>query len=143
MQPEIDYIPDDEVLDEILSSSPDEPLETDTPEKAEAAEPEPEKVEEAEEVEIDYELKIPMPDGKEAISLGDMKDKVTQLERTEAQYIERENAILREQQVLTEAIQAAGGNVPPELKQQMDAQMMQHQERQHELMLQSMPEMAD
>ena len=145
-QPGTDYMPDEAVLDEILSSSPDEPLE-EIPEKEEAAELEPEKAEEVEEeapeVEIDYDLKIPMPDGKDAITLGEMKDKVTQLERTEAQYIERENAILREQQTLTAAIQAAGGNVPPELKQQMDAQMMQYQEQQHQLMLQTMPEMAD
>lgn len=147
-------------IDALLSGSPGEPDEngfmqedeTEQPEKAQVPEPdreeeEPEEAaqeatEEAQQPDIDYDLEIPMPDGREAMTLGQMKDKVNELERTESQMIERENALLRERQEL-DKVMAAVGEIPPELRQQADAMNQQHLQQERGKMLEAIPEWSD
>ena len=114
----------------------EEPDETEiTPETA---------VDEATEPDIDYELEIPMPDGRDAMKLGELKDKVVELSRTEQQLIERENAIMRERDELTAIMQQVKPEeIPPQVQQKMAEHQAQHLQREHEAMIAAIPEMAE
>lgn len=94
------------------------------------------------EAEIDYDLEIPMPDGREPMRLGELKDKVTELERTEAQMIERENALMRQQDEVNQLLSAAG-QLPPELAQQAEQRLQQTLAKEREAMMQAIPEWSD
>jgi hypothetical protein len=124
-------------------------------EQPEAVEKEPEleaAPEEAEEIEgespeagdespvIDYDLEIPMPEGRDALTVGQLKDAVVQAEREAQSIIESQNEIMRERDQLRSLIQAAQGNVPPEVQQAMQSQMRDHLEREHQAMLTAIPE---
>mgnify|MGYP001823335854 CR=1 FL=1 len=91
---------------------------------------------------IDYDLEIPMPDGREAMTLGQMKDRVTELERTDAQMIERENALMRQQDELNQLLQAAG-QLPPELTQKAAERLEQTLATERQAMMQAIPEWSD
>ena len=146
-----EFRPSDDVMDQLDSLVLDEPEEPNSPEK-EAAEPEagrePEEPEEVQaepekaEVEIDYELVIPMPDGRDSMTLGQMKDRVNELERTDQQLIERENALMRQQAELTEAMEQMGG-IPPALQQQAAQRNEQRLRQEHDLMLKAIPEWSE
>ena len=91
-----------------------------------------------------YDLEIPMPDGREAMKLGELKDKVVELSRTEQQLIERENAIMRERDELTAIMQQVKPEeIPPQVQQKMAEHQTQHLQREHEAMLAAIPEMAE
>lgn len=124
----------------------------DEPETAQEAEPEVEETQEQEAAEpdeetqsesIDYTAEIPMPDGGDAISLGDLKDRYVEYQRKEASFIERENELMRQRDVLSSAMQSGKVEMTPELQQQMAEQQQQHLAREHEAMLAALPEMAD
>lgn len=125
--PEKDAVeePERELEEPEASGSPDEPVAEEEPESS-----------------IDYELEIPMPDGRESMKLGELKDKVTELERTEAQIIERENAMMRQQDELNQLMNAAG-QLPPELQQQAQERMQQTLEKEREALVRAIPEWSD
>lgn len=103
---------------------------------------EPLAAEEPGESSIDYDLEIPMPDGQEPIKLGELKDKVTRLERSESQMIERENALMRQQDEVNQLLQAAG-QLPPALREQAAQRMEQTLASERDAMLQAIPEWSD
>ena len=117
------------------ASEPELERELDEPEQAVEVEAEPE----MEGPEIDYDLEIPMPDGREPMTLGQMKDRVNQLERTDQQMIERENALMRQQDELAEVMQQMGG-IPPGLQEQAAQRNQQRLQHEHERMLEAIPE---
>jgi hypothetical protein len=129
---------DPEPVDESPALEPDE-VEILDDEPAIESEAEPEE----ENSSIDYDLEIPMPGGGDTIKLGALKDRVVELERGESAMIDRENDLLRKTQEFSEALQAAGGEIPQELKQRMSKQMEVHLEREHDLMMQAIPEWKD
>lgn len=92
---------------------------------------------------IDYDQEVPMPDGREATTLGALKDRVIELERTEEQIINRENDLMKRSDELTQALQLAGGELPPELKQQMQALQHTHLQRESDAMFESIPAWKD
>ena len=146
---------------ELLGETPENEAETKDPEpearESEQAEGEPESDDgeqpgaeneqegESPEAEtaIDYEQLIPMPGGDEPMKLGELKDLAMKAKHSEAQLIERENAIMRDQDKLRELIAANGGEVPPEVQTQMREQLQQHLQREHNAMLEAIPEWKD
>lgn len=91
---------------------------------------------------IDYDLDIPMPDGRESMSLGAMKDRVTELERSESQMIERENNLMRQQDEINMLMNQVG-ELPPELRQQASQKQQQHMAKERDAMLKAIPEWSD
>jgi len=128
----------DEQIEALVSTEPEPDAQANTDTSEETDEPG-----EEEPPEIDYEQSIPMPDGREPMSLSSLKDRVIELERTEDKTIERENEIMRQSDQLANALQMAGGEIPPQLKQQMQTQQAAHLEREHGLMMQAIPEWKD
>ena len=104
-----------------------------------AEEGEDESPEQAETPDIDYDMLVPMPGGEEPMKLGELKDMAVNARRNETEMVERENSIMRERDELRQMIQAVG-EVPPEVKQNMQKRMQHHLEREHEAMLEAIPE---
>jgi len=142
-----------EAIDALIAAPPTEP-ETDPGDDMGAEEtedleaedaPEDEEVEEPEETqepEIDYELMIPMADGRDAMKLGDLKDAVNDLERGKQDVDTQRMAQIKQETELNQYIAQAGITVPPEFQKYMAEKQEQHLQTQHELMLQMVPEMA-
>jgi len=112
-------------------------------EEPEGSPDEPLAAEEPEESSIDYDLEIPMPDGREAMTLGQMKDRVTELERTELQYQDRENDLARRQDEFAQIAAQSGVEINPQARQRMDQLMQDHLHHEHKAMIDSMPEVSD
>lgn len=92
---------------------------------------------------IDYDMLIPMSDGREAIKLGDMKDMVNGLEREKQDVDSQRMAVLAQETELNQYMQAVGVQVPPEFQQYMAKKQGEYLEGQHQLMLKMMPEVTD
>lgn len=138
------------VPDEKAESEPDHAESENEPDGLEAQagdasdDPEEETAEEEPENEhIDYNQSIPMPDGREAMSLGALKDRVIELERTEESQISRENDLMKRSDELSNAIQASGVEITPELSQRMAVQQQAHLERESKAMFNAMPTWRD
>ena len=157
---ELDIPVTDELFDQIDNAFYDETgqqdkIATEQPEKAQAA-PEPDRSGEQGEIEevaeiaadepveakIDYKMEIPMPDGRDALTLGELKDKVVELDRTEQQLIDRENAVMRERDELASVLSQVG-EIPPDVQQKMAKHQEMHLQREHDAMLAAIPEMAE
>ena len=139
---------DDEVVDQIEALIAGQDEEPDTPEKVEAVEPEetqePEEVEVEEEgPDIDYDLEIPMADGRDAMSISALKDAVTGAERGKADFEKARMKLIADEEQFNQYVAQSGVEIPQEFKQHIQKQQGEHLEHQHQLMLKMMPELAD
>jgi hypothetical protein len=115
-----------------------------TPEReaTEDAEVEGENPEEAAELpSIDYALEVPMSDGTK-VTLSELKDSYQSLNTKTDALLTRENEVMARISEAQELLSLVG-NIPQEYVQQAREQQRQHLMREHELMVQVMPEMAD
>jgi len=118
----------------------DELLDPSTPEKEAVEDATADEVE-TPEPGIDYTLEVPMTDGTK-LSLGALKDHYQDYAAKVEALVTRENetmAKINESQELLALV----GNVPQHLQAKIKQDQQQYLERQHEMMLQVMPEMAD
>lgn len=96
----------------------------------------------AEKPDIDYDLEIPMPDGREPMKLGELKDKIVENERTRSELDAARADIMQEKQLMAQ-FAAQVGEIPPALREQMGQKHQQYLEQQHQMMLQAIPEWKD
>jgi len=122
-------------------SKPDQELETE--EELDADQETEEETEEENVPNIDYDQEIPMPDGREAVTLGALKDRVIELERTEEHIINRENDLMTQARELKHSIELAGGEIPLQLKEQMQARQQAHLQRENDAMFEAIPAWKD
>lgn len=139
---------DDSTMDEIDALLAGEPAkETEQPEKVEAVEPEetqePEEEVEQEVDEIDYDLSVPMSDGRDPMKLGEMKDAINNYERDKASVESQRMDQIRQETELNQYMRQANIAVPKEFTEYMAKQQADHLERQHQLMMKMMPELQD
>ena len=125
-------------------TAPPEAEEPQEGEHVEAAEMEPEGEEnpadEEPAAEIDYDQIVPMPDGRDPIKLGELKDKLVDYERKDAELIERENRIMA-QQAEVQQLMAAQGEIPPAMREEAGKRQAAYIQQQHQLMVEAIPEM--
>ena len=89
---------------------------------------------------IDYAQEIPLANG-EKLTLGALKDHYQESAQREVAMIERENAVMTQRQELEDMAQYL--NLPPEVKQQIAQQQIEHLRAQHGQMLAAIPEWKD
>lgn len=104
-------------------------------EEAEQAEPEAEQPEG-----VDYKQSIPLSDGTK-ITLGELKDHYQAHASNLAALIERENQVMAKHSELQEMAQYL--QLPPEVRERIEAQQRQHLQAQHGLMIGAIPEWKD
>lgn len=92
---------------------------------------------------VDYEQVIPMPDGREPMKLGEVKDRLVEYERREATIQDRESALNREQRVLREALEAMGGEIPPQVREHLEQRHDQWVAQEQALLFEQHPELKD
>ncbi|MGI9308549.1 MAG: hypothetical protein ACR2P6_04755 [Gammaproteobacteria bacterium] len=119
------------------SSSPDEPL----PEQDEAPEPEPGA--------IDYDMEVPMPDGAESVTIGQLKDHYQQhgelqqeRDSWEDQRSQQQGELMATRQQLLDLANLMG-DIKPEVVEHIQGMQAQEQEQQAALLLQVFPEWTD
>lgn len=154
--------PQDNTLSEIseLINPPEMPDSPETEQPAEAAQevqPEPDEVAETpEDTEpeqeapaIDYDLEVPMPDGGESQTIGQLKDFFQQHQEWQQERDDwadtrtsQENELLVARQQIVELSQLMG-EVKPEVIQALAAQQQARIEQQRNLMMQSIPDWQD
>ena len=84
-----------------------------------------------------------MPDGRDAMSIGDMKDAITTLERDKQQSEELRMAMVKQETELNQYMAQSGIEVPQDFARHMQAKQSEYLETQHTLMMKMMPEMAE
>lgn len=89
---------------------------------------------------VDYAQEIPLANG-EKLTLGELKDHYQASAQREVEMIERENKVMAQRQDLENMSQYL--NLPPEVKQAIAQQQLEHLQAQHGLMLAAIPEWKD
>lgn len=90
---------------------------------------------------IDYDQEIPMPDGKEPVKLGKLKDAFVEQERTMNQLQSQQNEIMVQRKNLSDLVNAIGlQNLSPQVQQQIQQFKVVNSMRENELMLAAIPE---
>ena len=89
---------------------------------------------------VDYAQEIPLANG-EKLTLGALKDHYQESAQREVAMIERENRVMQQSQELQEM--AGYLNLPPEAKERIAQQQLQHLQAQHGAMLEAIPEWKD
>lgn len=110
------------------------------PEQAELEESE-QKAEDSEKSGIDYDQKIPMPNG-ESVSIGELKDAWQQQTDKTLEFIERENALKSEMSLLHSVAESLEG-LPAEQKQQLIESRKAEVDRENKLVMQVIPEWSN
>ena len=130
------------IKDAEAANTEPEPESEDIPEKDEADELEGD-LETEEDVSIDYDLSIPQADGRDAMTIGEMKDSINQYEREKGNIESQRMDLIKQETELNQYMQHMGVQVPPEFHKHMAKQQEQYLEGQHKQMLKMMPEVKD
>lgn len=89
---------------------------------------------------VDYKQEIPLSDGTK-VTLGELKDHYQAHAANLAALIDRENQVMQRHSELQEMAQYL--QLPPEVKQQIEAQQRDYLQAQHGLMIGAIPEWKD
>jgi len=89
---------------------------------------------------VDYALEVPMTDGTK-VKLGELKDHYQDYQKHVLAVQERENALMQKYEEVNQLSQYA--QLPPERLAAIQQQQRQYPEREHQLMLETMPELKD
>lgn len=96
-----------------------------------------------EEIKVDYEVMVPFADGRDAMSVGQMKDMINGFEREKDAVGEDRMALIAQETELNQYMQHMGVQVSPEFQKHMAAKQHDYLEEQHGLMLKMMPELKN
>ncbi len=97
---------------------------------------------EQDDVDWNQEIEINMPYGMESMTLSDMKDKISNLHISTKQVQDQENKLMVRRQEI-EAIVNVIGEIPPEIRQQLDNQHQAVLVRENQLLLDAIPDWSD
>jgi len=89
---------------------------------------------------VDYALEVPMTDGTK-VKLGELKDHYQQYQTHVMEVQERENALMQKYEEVNQLAQYA--QLPPERLASIQQQQQRYLEQQHQLMLETMPDLKD
>jgi len=92
--------------------------------------------------EIDYDLEIPLGDGRDPVKLGVLKDAYQNLEREKSSVDEQRMKVIADEQELNSFMGQSGIEIPQGFRDHMQRQQEQHLQVQHELMIKMLPEMV-
>lgn len=129
-------------VDDDATPTPPPPQETEEIETEPAPADDAEKPEVEAKSEIDYGLKIPMPDHIGDKTIGELKDAVTEITVKERRIERQKNDLIAERSEL-ETIVNSLGNLSPETKQAIAAYQEANLKRESKLMQEAIPEWQD
>jgi len=143
-------LPIDEQIQALLEPE-EKPLEEATPEPEvdENQEPVEDDIEGTEQEaaddkpDIDYDMEIPLGDGRDPVTLSSMKDAYQNLERVRDTLDTQRMSLLAQEQELNTFMQTTGVEIPKGFQEHMQKQQEQHLGAQHDLMMQMIPEAQD
>jgi len=94
--------------------------------------------------EINYEQEVNMPDGMDAMTVGQLKDRVYEIRNIEQQLEKQTNQNMVDRDELSKFVNLIGiDNLPQEAQNQLKLRSQQQLQRENDLMLQAIPQWKD